>query len=137
MIHRDALPLTPTRLVEVRRRADAVRHAVDAALPSRSGARKTKLVADFAPLTAAFDVLSALEPDAAARIPLRRACVALGVAHHRFTAREKRAALAEAVTELILLGPSDAVARTHARTLEVAALAPIGGLLRWCDREAA
>jgi excisionase family DNA binding protein len=141
-IPREALPLTDERLAEVQRRAEQMRAAVEAALPSWTGLKRGRSVADFAPFLAAREVLLGLDADSSAREPLGRALHALGRATHRWRAEDKRAALLEArdalcdsVTALLIVSdPSEPLTAARLRLLEGSALAPIGGLLRWAER---
>ncbi|HMV67893.1 MAG TPA: hypothetical protein PKA64_13670, partial [Myxococcota bacterium] len=58
----EALPVTPERRAEARRRADRGRAAVEQALPSRVSARRIRSVADVAPFGAAREVRVATAP---------------------------------------------------------------------------
>jgi hypothetical protein len=140
MIARAALPMSDSRLAEVQRRAEQVRAEVEAALPSRTGARKPRSIEDFAPFRVVREVLASLPPGSPAAPALRRAALALAAGVHRYRGPDKHAALAaardalaEGAAELLLHPLPDLAA---ARRLEEDALGRLGGLLRWAERAA-
>jgi hypothetical protein len=96
MIARAALPMSDSRLAEVQRRAEQVRAEVEAALPSRTGARKPRSIEDFAPFRVVREVLASLPPGSPAAPALRRAALALAAGVHRYRGPDKHAALAAA-----------------------------------------
>lgn len=142
VIAQEALPITPARFAETAARAAQIRAEVERALPSRTGAKKTKSVADMAPFLAVREVVGSLPPEDPAVPSLVRALHALTRAAHRFHAADKRPALLEArdalcdaVTSLLLSARAvEPATAACLRRLEGEALAQIGGLLRWTER---
>lgn len=148
LVPRHALPLTPAQRGELMRRADDLRGAVEAALPSRlgDGSRRShrSLVDDdlFVALQAARGRATALDLSAEGSAALRTAAHQIGAARYHFAADQKRAALEAArgalgvcLAEVLWGAPAPLPAEHAAFIIEIEdeVLRRLAGRLRWVE----
>lgn len=147
VVPREALPLPEAEHRRLQERAEAVRQAVDAALPSRlTGQRPRRSVIDELAFRAAHALRiqlreNAAAPDAVAAVEDVLYAVARGTHEWRTDAKlaafgQARGAATRAITRLLVDGPIPAVepVRTWVEILEHEVLPPIAGLCRQAER---
>ncbi len=155
-VDRHALPMTDSQRLALQSRADAVRDAVESALPSRLAERpgqRRKSVADLDAFRHAKEAWIALRQGVpgeelspsilrAGRL-LERGLLSLAEATHAFDVPSKRRVLrrarsliSRAVGHLLLSMPSipPEPLRSIVVRIETEVLPAIGGLLRWTER---
>ncbi len=153
-LRREDLPLKARDRRDLQARADAVRAAVEAALPSRTATtrgQRAVSVADLAPFRAARALLGAMRAHRATDVPgapraeaeVEAALLAIAEAHHQFDPAVKvealtraRAAFGRAVGSLLAATeqPPDAPALDWIVALEAEVLPRLAGLIRWTER---
>ena len=148
-VQAEHLPLTAEQQKALQNRADSVRQAVDAVLPSRTasykGQRRRSLV-DLDAFRHGAEVLAQLRADSASdeiTSRLEAALLSVAEAHYQYTPRLKRLALEKAragmatTVGLLLLSGAGAPDHPHhaaMETLEASAIPALAGLARWVER---
>jgi len=152
MIALATLPLTEAQRQSMQQRAETVRGALDAVLPSRAATdrrRKRRSLLDLIPFTEGVRLLReiAAAPPAStayrsAQRRLRRALLALAAGAAEYDARQRALSLRRArlhfacAASLLLAAPEPPDARVlgWCERIEHDVLPPIGGLLRWAEQ---
>lgn len=156
-VRRADLPLDGQQRRALQERAEAVRAAVEAALPSRTAttrAQRAVSVADLEPFRAGHTVLAAMRAHAVAGGPavpgagcaaaeVEAALLAIAEGHHQFAPAVKlealtraRAALGRAVGALLAAadGPPESPALDWVVALEAEVMPRLAGFIRWTEK---